>query len=60
MLMNIKFEIVLPFYKSKYHIIKKATVFFPKFISRSDVAKFFVDCLSDTSFDGKAVLIEGA
>lgn len=46
--------------KGKYHIIDKPTVFFPKFISRSDVAKFFVDCLSDTSFDGKAVMIQGA
>ncbi len=45
--------------KGKYRIITKPTVFFPKFISRSDVAKFFVDCLSDTSFDGKAVMIEG-
>ncbi len=46
--------------KGKYRVIDKPTVFFPKFISRSDVAKFFVDCLSDTSFDGKAVMIEGA
>jgi len=46
--------------KGKYHIIDKPSVFFPKFISRSDVAKFFVDCLSDTSFDGRAVMIEGA
>jgi len=46
--------------KGKYRIISKSTIFFPKFISRSDVAKFFVDCLSDTSFDGKAVMIEGA
>ncbi len=45
--------------KGKYHLIIKPTVFFPKFISRSDVAKFFVDCLSDTSYDGKAVMIEG-
>lgn len=45
--------------KGKYRIIDKPTVFFPKFISRSDVAKFFVDCLSDTSFDGKAVMVEG-
>ena len=46
--------------KGKYQIIDKPTVFFPKFISRSDVATFFVDCLSDTSFDGKAVMIQGA
>lgn len=46
--------------KRKYQVIDKPTVFFPKFISRSDVAKFFVDCLSDTSFDGKAAMIEGA
>ena len=46
--------------KGEYRVIDKPTVFFPKFISRSDVAKFFVDCLSDTSFDGKAVMIEGA
>ena len=46
--------------KGKYRIINKPTVFFPKFISRSDVAKFFVGCLSDTSFDGKAVMIQGA
>ena len=46
--------------KEKYNIIDKPTVFFPKFMSRSDVAKFFVDCLKDTSFDGKAVMIEGA
>lgn len=46
--------------KGKYRIIGKPTVFFPRFISRSDVAKFFVDCLSDTSFDGKAIMIEGA
>ena len=46
--------------KEKYRIINKPTVFFPKFISRTDVATFFVDCLSDTSFDGKAVMIEGA
>jgi len=46
--------------KGKYRVIPKPTVFFPKFISRSDVAKFFVDCLSDTSFDGKAVMIQGA
>jgi uncharacterized protein YbjT (DUF2867 family) len=45
--------------RGKYHIIVKPTVFFPKFISRSDVAKLFVDCLSDTSFDGRAVMIEG-
>lgn len=46
--------------KGKYQVIDKPTVFFPKFIARADVAKFFVDCLSDTSFDGKAVMIEGA
>ena len=46
--------------KGKYHIIDKPKVFFPKFISRSDVAKYFADCLSDTSFEGKAVMIEGA
>ena len=45
--------------KEKYHLITKPTVFFPKFISRSDVAKFFVDCISDTSYDGKAVMIQG-
>ncbi len=43
----------------KYRIITRPTVFFPKFISRSDVAKFFVNCLSDTSFDGKSVMIQG-
>lgn len=46
--------------KGEYRVINKPTVFFPKFISRSDVAKFFVHCLSDTSFDGKSVMIEGA
>lgn len=46
--------------KGKYRIINKPTIFFPKFIARADVAKFFVDCLSDTSFDGKAVMIQGA
>ncbi len=46
--------------KGKYAIIKKPRVFFPKFITRHDVAKFFVDCLADTSFDGKAVMIQGA
>ncbi len=46
--------------QGKYRVIDKPTVFFPKFISRSDVAKFFVDCLSDNSFDGKAVMIQGA
>ena len=45
--------------EGKYQVIDKPTVFFPKFISRSDVAKFFVDCLSDTSFDGKVVMIQG-
>ena len=45
--------------KGKYQIINKSTIFFPKFISRSDVAKFFVDCLANTSFDGKAVMIQG-
>tara|TARA_Y100000385_G_scaffold100927_1_gene104333 strand:- start:347 stop:979 length:633 start_codon:yes stop_codon:yes gene_type:complete len=45
--------------KGKYSLITKPTVFFPKFISRSDVAKFFVDCISDTSYDGKAIMIEG-
>ena len=45
--------------KEKYHLITKPTVFFPKFISRSDVAKFFVNCISDTSYDGKAIMIEG-
>lgn len=44
----------------KYRVIPKPTVFFPRFISRSDVAKFFIDSLNDTSFDGKAVMIEGA
>ena len=46
--------------EGKYQVIDKPTVFFPKFISRSDVAKFFVDCLTNTSFDGKAVMIQGA
>lgn len=46
--------------KGKYRMIDKPSVFFPKFISRSDVATFFVDCLTNTSFDGKAVMIEGA
>ncbi len=46
--------------EGEYQVIDKPTVFFPKFISRSDVAKFFVDCLSDTSFDGNAVMIQGA
>ncbi|MEM7371937.1 MAG: NAD(P)-binding oxidoreductase [Bacteroidota bacterium] len=46
--------------KGTYRIIDKPTVFFPKFISRSDVATCFVDCLKDTSFDGKAIMIEGA
>jgi hypothetical protein len=45
--------------KGKYRLITKSTVFFPKFISRSDVAKFFIDCISDTSYDGKAIMIEG-
>ena len=45
--------------KGKYSLITKPTVFFPKFISRSDVAKFFVDCLSNTSYDGRAIMIEG-
>ena len=45
--------------KGKYSLITKPTVFFPKFITRSDVAKFFVDCLKDTSFDGRAVMIQG-
>ena len=45
--------------EGKYRVIDKPTVFFPKFISRSDVAKFFVDCLTNTSFDGKAIMIEG-
>ena len=45
--------------KGKYQVIDKPTVFFPNFIARADVAKFFVDCLSDTSFNGKAVMIEG-
>ena len=45
--------------KGRYRVINKPTVFFPKFIARSDVAQFFVDCLNDTSFDGKAVMIEG-
>ena len=46
--------------KGKYQIIDKPTVFFPKFIARADVAKFFVDCLTITSFDGEAIMIEGA
>jgi len=46
--------------KGKYRVIPNPTVFFPKFITRSDVAKFFVDCLTDTSFDSKAVMIQGA
>ena len=46
--------------KNNYSIINKPTVFFPKFITRSDIAKFFVDCLENTSFDGKAVMVEGA
>jgi nucleoside-diphosphate-sugar epimerase len=45
--------------KNNYSIINKPTVFFPKFITRFDVAKFFVDCLENTSFDGKAVMVEG-
>ncbi|SEA53249.1 Uncharacterized conserved protein YbjT, contains NAD(P)-binding and DUF2867 domains [Flavobacterium gillisiae] len=45
--------------EGKYRVIDKPTVFFPKFISRSDVAKFFVDCLTNTSFDGKSVMIQG-
>lgn len=44
--------------KGKYSIINKPTVFFPKFMARADVAQFFVDCLSDTSFDGKAVMLQ--
>ncbi len=46
--------------KGSYRIINKQTVFFPKFMARADVAQFFVDCLSDTSFDGRVVMIEGA
>ena len=46
--------------KGKCRVIDKPTVFFPNFIARSDVAKFFVDCLADTSFDSNAVMIEGA
>ena len=42
-----------------YQVIDKSSIFFPKFITRSDVAKFFVDCLKDTSFDGRAVMIQG-
>ena len=45
--------------KGSYNVINKPTVFFPKFMARADVAQFFVDCLSDTSFDGKAVMIQG-
>jgi hypothetical protein len=45
--------------KGKYSLITKPTVFFPKFISRSDVATFFIDCISNTSHDGKAIMIEG-
>ncbi len=46
--------------KGKYNVIEKSSVFFPKFISRSDVATFFVDCLANTSFDNKAAMIEGS
>ena len=46
--------------KGKYHIIDKPSVFFPKFISRADVATFFVDCMEDTAYDGQAVMVEGA
>jgi nucleoside-diphosphate-sugar epimerase len=45
--------------EGKYRVIDKPTVFFPKFVARADVAKFFVDCLANTSFDGKAVMIQG-
>lgn len=45
--------------KGKYSMINKPSVFFPKFISRSDVAKFFVDCLENTSYDRQAVMVEG-
>lgn len=45
--------------KGKYRVINKPSVFFPKFISRSDVATFFVDCLENTSYDKQAVMVEG-
>ena len=32
----------------KYHLIIKPSVFFPKFISRCNFAKFFVDCMYKT------------
>ena len=45
--------------KGKYSLITKPTIFFPKFRLRSDVAKFLVDCISNTSYDDKVIMIEG-
>ncbi len=40
-----------------YRVLKKPSVIFPKSIPRADVAKFFLDCLTDKSWDEKSGLI---
>jgi putative NADH-flavin reductase len=45
--------------KRTYRVLEQKSVFWPKFISRSDVAKFFVDCLDNTQYDRKAIMLVG-
>lgn len=45
--------------KGTYRVLEGKSIFWPKFISRSDVAKFFVDCLGDTQYNGKAIMLVG-
>lgn len=45
--------------RGAYQVLEQKSIFWPKFISRSDVAKFFVDCLGDTQYDRKAIMLVG-
>ena len=39
-----------------YNVSEKSSVLYPKSISREDVAKFLIDCVEDTQWDGSVIL----
>ncbi len=45
--------------KGRFHIIEKEQVLSARSIDREDVAQFYLDCMTDQSFDYSSVLIEG-
>lgn len=43
----------------EYRVHDEPTIFWPRFISRADVAKFMLDCVDNKQWDNQAVILVG-